>query len=74
MNWFNRLILPFIIAIVTLCAANIQWGGNNWKDIIEADGKGYYAYLPAVFIYQDFLYLYCFGQPFIQNTRQKYFG
>ena len=33
--------------------ANINWGKDNWKNIIEADGKGYYAYLPALFIYND---------------------
>ena len=33
--------------------SNINWGGNNWKTVLESDAKGYYAYLPAVFIYND---------------------
>ena len=27
--------------------------GAGWKSIITSDGRGYYAYLPAIFIYQD---------------------
>ncbi|MFL5762403.1 MAG: hypothetical protein ACJ77K_00590 [Bacteroidia bacterium] len=49
----HKSILPLIIGIVLLCSSNIQWGGDKWKDIIEADGNGYYAYLPAMFIYHD---------------------
>ncbi|MBL0328633.1 MAG: hypothetical protein IPP64_04280 [Bacteroidetes bacterium] len=53
MRWLNKLIVPLIVFIAVLSANNIQWGGNHWKDIIEADGKGYYAHLPAVFIFND---------------------
>ena len=43
-----------IIGIVLISVANnIHWGKDKFKKIIESDGKGYYAYLPAVFIYQD---------------------
>ncbi len=41
------------MVIMTWSASNIQWGGDHWKTIIISDGKGYYAYLPATFIYQD---------------------
>ena len=53
MRILNRSILPLIILVVIFCASNIQWGKDNWKDILEADAKGYYAYLPAMFIYHD---------------------
>ncbi|OFY86101.1 MAG: hypothetical protein A3F72_06520 [Bacteroidetes bacterium RIFCSPLOWO2_12_FULL_35_15] len=53
MKLFNKLILFIIVSIVLLCSSNIQWSKNNWKSIIGADGKGYYAYLPATFIYHD---------------------
>jgi len=53
MTWFNRFIVHIIMVIVLFSASNIQWGGNHWKNIIEVDGKGYYAYLPAIFIYKD---------------------
>jgi hypothetical protein len=66
MRTFHKSIIPLILAIVLICSANIQWGGDKWKNIIEADGKGYYAYLPAVFIYHDLN----FG--FFDNIEKKY--
>jgi len=45
-------ILLIAIALI-ICSSNINWGGNHWRGIIGSDGKGYYAYLPAVFIYHD---------------------
>jgi hypothetical protein len=53
MKIINKLIIPIIITILLLCASNSQWGKDGWKNIIKVDGKGYYAYLPALFIYQD---------------------
>ncbi|HNW69605.1 MAG TPA: hypothetical protein PKI01_04325 [Bacteroidales bacterium] len=43
----------FIGTILLWISANINWGGDKPKWIVLADGKGYYAYLPAVFIYHD---------------------
>ncbi len=51
-----RSVYASIILILTLViwsAANIMWSGNHHVGIIKADGKGYYAHLPAVFIYDD---------------------
>ena len=53
-----KLSLPalsifFTLVITTLVSSNLNWGKDHWKGIIEADAKGYYAYLPAVFIYKD---------------------
>ncbi|MFN5181587.1 MAG: hypothetical protein ACK5D5_01035 [Bacteroidota bacterium] len=45
-----------IFSILLICvwvSSNISWGKENWKGILESDAKGYYAYLPAVFIYKD---------------------
>ena len=39
--------------LMTAISSNINWGKERWKGIVEADGKGYYAYLPAIFIYHD---------------------
>jgi hypothetical protein len=41
------------VLVVLWASSNINWGGDNWIDILEADAKGYYAYLPATFIYHD---------------------
>lgn len=45
--------LTVILTLVVWSAANIMWGGDHHHGIIKADGKGYYAHLPAVFIYDD---------------------
>ncbi len=50
---FYRYIIPLIFTVMMLYTAKINWKNGQWEHIIEADGKGYYAYLPAVFIYQD---------------------
>lgn len=45
--------IAVIMLIMTLVSSNLNWGKEYWKGILEADAKGYYAYLPAVFIYDD---------------------
>lgn len=52
-KYINRYRLVIILVIELLCASNVKWGGQRWKGIIAFDGKGYYAYLPAIFIYHD---------------------
>ena len=39
--------------IMTIVSSNLNWGKDYSRGIIAADGKGYYAYLPAIFIYND---------------------
>jgi hypothetical protein len=34
----------------------VRLNGDNWKNAIISDGAGYYAYLPATFIYHDLTY------------------
>lgn len=49
----SKIILIAIIVLMTAISSNINWGKERWRGIVEADGKGYYAYLPAIFIYHD---------------------
>ena len=42
--------------IMTVVTHNLNWGKQHWTGILEADAKGYYAHLPALFIYQDLNY------------------
>jgi hypothetical protein len=49
----SRNIILISVAICFFVTTNIHWGKNKWQNIIEADARGYYAYLPAVFIYHD---------------------
>jgi hypothetical protein len=47
-------IVPWLIAMVVLWTIiNTSFKKDYKTGIIEADAKGYYAYLPAVFIYHD---------------------
>lgn len=42
------------IGVVTIwTSSNINWGRERCTRIIKVDGNGYYAYLPAIFIYKD---------------------
>jgi len=34
-------------------SSNLNWSKNYQTGILESDAKGYYAYLPALFIYKD---------------------
>lgn len=52
-SFFSKYVLVFILLIFVAFANNSQWGKDNWRDLIEADGKGYYAYLPAAFSFHD---------------------
>ena len=63
-----RYRLLVILMISVIYASNLKWGGQRWKEIIAFDGKGYYAYLPAVFIYQDL------QLSFIDTIEEKYSG
>lgn len=47
------LTLSLITLTVTAISWNINWGGNHWAGIIKSDGRGYYSYLPSIFIYCD---------------------
>lgn len=49
----SKLAIVAIGLILVIVSSNLNWGQDHWKEIIEADAKGYYAYLPAIFIYQD---------------------
>jgi MFS family permease len=41
------------VLICLLVFLNLNGGKNHWQGIPEADARGYYAWLPAIFIYQD---------------------
>ncbi|MDG1331128.1 MAG: hypothetical protein P8P74_02280 [Crocinitomicaceae bacterium] len=46
-----ELIVGFCLTLVITC---FFWGSDNYRNrMVESDGRGYYAYLPAVFIQQD---------------------
>lgn len=49
-----KWVLPVIILVGLIWpSANINWSDKHFDSILESDAKGYYAYLPAAFIYKD---------------------
>ena len=75
MKRIHPISLSIIALILLLCANNIQWGKDYWKNIIVSDGKGYYSYLPAVFIYQDLNFSFADkieAEYFNENTSYEY--
>ncbi len=80
---FNKLSLStwallLIAGVLTFTIFNLHEGKQHWKGIVEADARGYYAYLPAVFIYQDLSFSFfekeerqsCEGTPYLYDYRQ----
>lgn len=51
----NPIFLSFLLIFVLslFSSLNVKWGDQRWHSIIAHDANGYYAYLPAVFIYHD---------------------
>ncbi len=68
-NRWSNLSLLGIMVVMTIVTSNLNWGGDYWKSIIESDGKGYYAYLPATFIYHDLNFGF-----FEEIEEQKYYN
>ncbi|MCC7301066.1 MAG: hypothetical protein IT233_00335 [Bacteroidia bacterium] len=52
----TAFLLFFLTLACVLFLHSDKWRGGNWKHTIGSDGKGYYGYLPAVFIYGDLNY------------------
>ncbi len=48
-----RIYIPLIFVFLLLYTAKTNWSAGQWESVIEADAKGYYAYLPALLIYGD---------------------
>ena len=57
----------FIVIIYLILFVSIKKPYENWDRVINSDGKGYYAYLPAIFIYHDLDY------SFLENYENKYY-
>ena len=55
-NLYSRLSIIVILLIMLGVSNNLHWGDENWRYTLDADAKGYFAYLPAVFVYHDLNY------------------
>jgi len=57
----------FILVCYILLFLFFKHPGETWDRSINSDGKGYYAYLPAFFIYHDLTY------KFVESYEEKYY-
>lgn len=57
----------FILGCYILLFLFFKHPGETWDRSINSDGKGYYAYLPALFIYHDLTY------KFVESYEEKYY-
>lgn len=48
----NSTILLMGVLLV-VASSNINWGKEHWRVILQTDAEGYYAYLPALFVFHD---------------------
>ncbi len=49
----SQWILLLSTCILMLVSSNINWPKDYWKGILRSDARGYYAWLPAIFIHHD---------------------
>ncbi len=49
----SRVFILLIGIGLLIISSNINWHKNSWLRVVQSDAKGYYAYLPAIFIYGD---------------------
>ena len=49
----SHLILLASTCVLLLVSSNLNWPKEYWKGILRSDARGYYAWLPALFIHHD---------------------
>lgn len=87
MNFFLTSLLNFFYSKTTILifftslffTIYMNFNSNNCENVIRADGLGYYSYLPAIFIYNDYQFSFIddikkthpqinFGNGFLNKT------
>ncbi|MCX6268524.1 MAG: hypothetical protein NTW16_14405 [Bacteroidetes bacterium] len=53
MKYLCKYTAEIILVIYVLLFLGFKSPEKTWDRVINSDGKGYYAYLPAIFIYHD---------------------
>ena len=67
MKHIYRYTPEFILFCYILIFLFFKHPSTQWDRVINSDGKGYYAYLPAIFIYHDLDY------KFVEYYENKYY-
>jgi hypothetical protein len=64
----NKYVLKQATLLIAVVMLFLTWQDGRFNgNYINSDGKGYYAYLPAIFIYQDWDYT------FVDEYEKKYY-
>lgn len=64
---FSRFCIPIILLVSVWVSSNLRLNEQGRKYAIASDGKGYYGYLPATFIFQDLNF------QFFDTIEEKYY-
>jgi hypothetical protein len=57
----QKSILQLTFFLLLVLAVYFRWINHGWEKIVDSDGRGYYAYLPAIFTYFDLDFRYFFS-------------
>lgn len=66
-NNLSKIALLLIAVMTIVFTYKNRVIENKWQKAVDSDGRGYYAYLPAVFIYQDWDWNFIF-----ENEKKLY--
>jgi len=61
------LFLSLALVLLLGVSFNSRLNDRNWRYVMNSDGKGYYAFLPAIFIYGDLSF------PFVEDYEKDYY-
>ena len=61
MKYFYKHTPEIILLVYILFFLGFKAPEKSWDRVINSDGKGYYAYLPAIFIYHDLQFKFVEG-------------
>ncbi len=50
---YTRWVLFLILGVLLVSSSNINWGAEHWRTVLQADAKGYHAYLPTLILEGD---------------------
>ena len=67
MKYLYKYTPEIIVLIYVLIFLGFKSPERNWDRVINSDGKGYYAYLPAIFINHDLQF------KFVEDYESKYY-
>ncbi len=50
---YTHWTLTLVLGVLLVCSSNINWGAEHWRTVLQADAKGYHAYLPGLLLEGD---------------------